>query len=164
MTWIDYAVLAVLLLSVAWGIWHGLVREVVSLAGWVIAFLAANLLAGPVGERLPDDLVSRPELRVLVAFAAIFVLSLVLTSLAGLVLSKILKAIGLGGLDRMLGGLFGVLRAAVVIVALALLAGLTSIPQSPAWKTSASAPFLERICMSLKPWLPPALGDRLRYH
>ena len=164
MTWVDYAVLGVMLLSIGWGIWHGLVREVVSLAGWVIAFLAANLLAGPIGERLPSDLVSRPELRVLVAFAAIFVLSLVVTSLAGLVLSKILKAIGLGGLDRTLGGLFGVLRAAVVLVALALLAGLTTIPQSTAWKASASAPLLERICLSLKPWLPPALGDRLRYH
>lgn len=164
MTWVDYAVLGVTFVSVAWGIWRGLVREVVSLAGWIIAFLAANLLAGPLGERLPADLVSRPELRVLIAFAAIFILSLVVTSLAGLVLSKILKAIGLGGLDRTLGGMFGALRAGVVIVALGLLAGLTSIPQSAQWKASASAPSLERICLSLKPWLPPALGDRLRYH
>lgn len=164
MTWVDYAVLGVMLVSIAWGIWRGLVREVVSLAGWVIAFLAANLLAGPVGERLPTDLVSRTELRVLIAFAAIFVLSLVVTSLVGLILARILRAIGLGGLDRALGGMFGVLRAGVVIVALALLAGLTSIPQSPDWKRSVSAPFLERICLSLKPWLPPALGDRLRYH
>jgi membrane protein required for colicin V production len=164
MTWVDYAVIGVMVVSVAWGLWRGLVREVVSLAGWVIAFLAANLLAGPVGERLPADLVSRPELRILIAFVGIFIASLVITTLAGLILSKILSAVGLGGLDRMLGGLFGILRGAVVVVAAALLAGLTPLPESPDWKSSFSAPFLERISILLKPWLPPALGDRLRYH
>jgi membrane protein required for colicin V production len=163
MTWLDYAVLGVVVVSVAWGLWRGLVREVVSLAGWVIAFLAANLLAGPLGERLPESM-ARAELRVLAAFVAVFIASLVVTTLAGLILSKILKAVGLGGLDRALGGLFGLLRGALVAAAFGLVAGLTTLPQQSAWKDSASAPFLERIAASLKPWLPPAFSERLRYH
>ncbi|MBV8033327.1 MAG: CvpA family protein [Betaproteobacteria bacterium] len=163
MTWVDYAVIAVVALSAAWGIWRGLVREVVSLAGWVIAFLAANLLAGPIGERLPDSL-ARPEVRVLAAFIGVFVVSLVVTSLVGLLLSRILHAAGLAALDRALGGAFGLLRAAVVLAALALAAGLTTLPQQAAWKESSVAPWLERLGGALKPWLPPALADRLRYH
>jgi len=162
-SWLDYAVIGVVAVSVAWGVWRGLVREVMSLAGWVIAFLAANLLAGPVGERLPESM-ARAELRVLLAFVGIFILSLVITTLAGLLLSRIAKAAGLGGLDRSLGGLFGALRGLLIVVALALAAGLTTLPQRMAWKDSASTPTLERLCLSLKPWLPPALSERLRYH
>ena len=157
MTWLDYAVIGVMVVSIAWGIWRGLIREVISLTGWVIAFLAANLLAGPLAEVLPES-ISQPELRVLLAFVAIFVLVLALSTLAGLLLAKILKAAGLGGLDRTLGALFGIARGALIVVALALAAGLTTLPRQPLWKQSASGPFLGNLCLALKPWLPPALG------
>ena len=163
MTWLDYAVLGVLAISIVWGLWRGLVREVISLAGWVIAFLAANLFAGPLAAALPES-IPREELRVLIAFAAIFVVTLTVTTLAAVLLSKMLKAVGLGGLDRTLGGLFGLARGALIALAFALLAGLTSFPQQPLWKQSATGPFLGRAAIALKPWLPPAFADRLRYH
>jgi membrane protein required for colicin V production len=159
---LDYAVLGVLVLSTVWGLWRGLVREVISLAGWVIAFLAANLFAAPLAEALPQS-ISQPDLRVIIAFVAIFVVTLTLATLAALMLSKALKAAGLAGLDRTLGGLFGVARAILMAVAFALVAGLTSLPQHPIWKGSVSGPMLGRTAIQLKPWLPPALADRLRY-
>jgi membrane protein required for colicin V production len=163
MTWLDYAVLGVMLVSIGWGVWRGLVREVISLAGWVIAFLAANLFAGPLAQALPQS-IARPEWRVLIAFLAIFLMTLTMTTLAALLLSKILKAVGLGGLDRMLGGFFGVVRGLLIVMAFALLAGLTSLPLHPIWKESLSGPILGRAALALKPWLPPAFTDRLRYH
>lgn len=162
MTWLDYAVIGVLVVSVGWGIWRGLVREVVSLAAFVIAFLAANLFAGPMSDLLPDS-ITQPEFRVLLAFAAIFFAALVLTSLGGLILSKILKAVGLGGMDRALGALFGVARAALILLALALAAGLTGLPRDSQWTESVSGPYLARAAIALSPWLPPALAERLRY-
>jgi membrane protein required for colicin V production len=163
MTGLDYAVLGVMGLSVLFGVWRGLVREVVSLAGWVIAFLAANLFAAPLAQTLPRS-ISPPELRVLLAFVGVFVLSLAVTTLAALALSKLVKAVGLGGLDRVLGALFGVARGGVIALAFALVAGLTRLPLDPIWKQSACGPLLERAALALKPWLPPALGERLRYH
>jgi membrane protein required for colicin V production len=163
MTWLDYAVLGMMAISIAWGVWRGLVREVISLAGWVIAFLAANLFAGPLAEALPQS-IARPELRLLVAFIAIFLLTLTVTTLAALLLSKILKAVGLGSLDRTLGGLFGVARGLLIVMAFALLAGLTSLPLRPIWKESACGLMMGRAALALKPWLPPAFADRLRYH
>ena len=163
MTWLDYAVLGVLALSVAWGVWRGLVREVISLAGWVIAFLAANLFAEPLAEALPRS-IAQPELRVIVAFLAIFLVTLTLATLAAMALSRALKAVGLGGLDRTLGGLFGVARAALIVLAFALVAGLTSLPRQSAWKESWWGPVLGRTMVQLRPWLPPPLAARLRYH
>lgn len=160
MSWLDYAALGVLALSTAWGVWRGLVREVISLAGWILAFLAANLFAPPLAEALP---IAQPDLRVIVAFVAIFIVTLTLATLAALLLSKALKAAGLAGLDRTLGGLFGVARALLIALAFALVAGLTSLPQHPIWKQSVSGPMLGRAALQLKPWLPPALAGRLRY-
>jgi len=163
MTGLDYAVLGVLAVSIAWGVWRGLAREVVSLTGWVTAFLAANLLAGPLGEKLPESL-GNSELRVLIAFVGIFVLTLAVTTLLGLLLSRILKKVGLAGLDRVLGALFGVARGLLIFVAFGLLAGLSPLPHKALWTQSVSGPVLERTILQLKPWLPPALSERLRYH
>lgn len=163
MTWLDFTVLAVMVISLAWGIWRGLVHELISLAGWVIAFLVANLLAAPLAEMLPDS-VPRPEWHVLAAFVAIFLLTLTVTTLAGVQLSKLVKKIGLGGLDRTLGGVFGLARGWLIALAFALLAGLTQLPLQPVWKESFIGPSLTRAAMYLKTWLPPAFANRLRYH
>jgi membrane protein required for colicin V production len=162
MTWLDYAVVGVTGLSIAWGVWRGLVREVMSLAGWVIAFLAANLFAAPLAEHLPAS-ISRPELRSLAAFVAIFVVTLAVTSIAAILLSRIIQAAGLGGLARLLGALFGLLRGLVIVLAFALAAGLTPLPRQGAWRDSASGTSLAGAALALKSWLPPAFAERLRY-
>jgi membrane protein required for colicin V production len=162
MSWLDYAILGVLAVSVVWGIWRGFVREVISLAGWVLAFLAANAVAGPLGDALPTS-ISSPEVRVLVAFLVVFIFTLSIATVAGMLLSRLLKAAGLGGLDRTLGGLFGLARGVVILLALAIAAGLTAAPRHPLWKESVGAGMLMRTVLQLKPWLPPRLADRLRY-
>jgi membrane protein required for colicin V production len=162
-TALDYAVLGVLALSTAWGVWRGLVREVISLAGWILAFIAANLFAEPLADALPQS-ISNPDLRAIVAFVAIFVVVLTLVTLAAIALSKALKSTGLRGLDRTLGGLFGVARGVLILALFAVVAGLTSFPRHPMWGDSWAGPTLGRTVDQLKPWLPPALAGRLRYH
>ena len=137
-------------------------REVLSILGWVIAFLAANLLAGPLGQLMPQA-VPTPELRVAAAYVAVFVASLVVTSLLGLLISKIVKAAGLSGVDRSLGVLFGAARGVLVVLAAVLLAGLTSAPRQAFWKESASGPWLVRSALMVKPVLPQTFAERLRY-
>jgi len=162
MTWLDYAVAGVFAVSVLVGTWRGLVREVISVLGWVIAFLAANLFAGPLGPSMPEA-IPTPELRVAAAFVAVFLGALLLTSLAGLLLTKIVRSIGLGGVDRVLGAAFGAARGLLVVAAVAVLAGLTSAPRQPYWRESASGPLLVQVARTLQPLLPPTLTERLRY-
>jgi membrane protein required for colicin V production len=162
MTWLDYAVVGVFAVSLVVGVWRGLVREVVSVLGWVIAFLAANLLAGPLGPSMPQA-IPTPELRVAAAFVAVFVAALVLGSLAGLLLSKLVKSVGLGCVDRLLGAVFGAARGLLLVAAAAVLAGLTSAPRQPYWRDSASGPWLVQIAQTLRPLLPQTLTERMRY-
>jgi membrane protein required for colicin V production len=162
MTWIDYTVIAVLVLSVAWGAWRGLVHEVLSLAGWVLAFLAANLLAAPFAESFPANM--RPELRVVAAFVLVFIGTLVVATLASALVTKFIKVSVLHSLDRWLGALFGLIRGLVIIVALAMLAGLSPLPRSSVWTQSATGYSLAQTVIQLKPWLPPAFAERLKYN
>jgi membrane protein required for colicin V production len=160
---LDLAAIGVLVGSVGWGIWRGFTREVMSLAGWVLAFLAANAVADPVGDMLPASLASA-EVRVLIAFIVIFVLVLIAATIVGMAVSKFLKAAGLSGVDRTLGGLFGLARGVVILLAFAIVAGLTAMPRQPFWKESVAAGMLERSVVQLKPWLPSALAGRLKYN
>lgn len=162
MTWLDYAVIVVLLGSIAWGAWRGLVHEVLSLAGWIMAFLAANLLAAPLSETFPANM--RPEFRVVGAFLLIFVATLVLTTLLAALVTKFVRVSVLQSLDRWLGALFGLMRGLLIVVALAVIAGLTSLPRQPVWTESATGYSLAQTVIQLRPWLPPALANRLKYN
>jgi len=162
MTWLDYVVIAVIVFSMAWGAWRGLVHEVLSLAGWIMAFIAGNLFAAPLSEMFPAAM--RPELRVVVAFVLIFVGTLVLAALASALVTKFIKVSVLHSLNRWLGALFGLLRGLLIVIVLAMVAGLTSLPRKPDWTDAASGYSLAQTVTQLKPWLPPALAERLRYH
>lgn len=163
MTWLDYAALTIVVASVLWGIWRGLVREVISIAAWVLAFLGANLFAGPLGDALPKALPT-PEIRVAVAFVVVFIAILAVCALVSRMLSKLVHVAGLGELDRSLGGLFGVARALLILLAFALVAGLSALPRQPVWRDSITGPLLAQAVLAIKPWVPPSFGLRLRYH
>jgi len=162
MTWVDYAVIAILAISIAWGAWRGLVHEVLSLAGWILAFLAANLLAAPLAESFPANM--RPELRVVTAFVVAFIATLVVATLASALVTKFIKVSVLHSLDRWLGALFGLLRGLVIIVALTMVAGLTPLPRMSDWTNSATGYSLAQTVIQLKAWLPPAFANRLKYN
>lgn len=163
MTWLDYAILAGFVVSIAWGAWRGLVREVISIAAWVLAFLGANYFGSPLSEVMPDS-IHTPELRILIAFVAVFIVILAVCTLLGQFLRRLVKVAGLGELDHVLGGLFGMARALVILLAIAIVAGLTALPRQPVWRDSVCGPPMGRAALALRPWLPQALGQRLRYH
>jgi membrane protein required for colicin V production len=162
MNWLDIGVLVVLVASIAWGVWRGMVHEVLSLGGWILAFFAANLLCDSLASHFPASM--RPEFRTLGAWLAVFLLVLVLTAILTTVLSKAIKAIGLVKLDRWLGALFGLARGVLILVAFALVAGLTPLPRKAVWTDSVMGRPLAETVLQLRPWLPAGLAQRLRYH
>lgn len=162
MNWLDYAVFGVLGVSIIWSVLRGVVREIVALGGWIIAFLAANLFAGPLSSHMPQAIPGE-ALRALAAFLAIFLLVLVLSALVGLLMSKLVTAVGFGATDKALGALFGLARGVILVLAAALLAGLTSAPSLPYWKDSLTGGPLRQAALLLKPWLPESFAQRLRY-
>ena len=163
MTVFDYAVLAIIGLSILLSVIRGLVREILALLAWVAAFVTANLFGGKLAALLPAAIPTL-ELRLLAGFVGIFFVVLLLMSLVAIILSKLVKSAGLSVEDRILGSMFGLMRGALIVMVLALLAGLTTLPQEPVWRNAVFSPSLETLAMSLKTWLPGDLSRRITYN
>ena len=161
MAWFDYGVLSVFGLSLLLGVLRGLMREMISLAGWVGAFVLATAFSGIVSAQLPHSL--GPLLSGVLAFLLIFVGVLVASGLVGLVVSLLVRAAGMGFLDRLLGSVFGLARGLVIVLLAVLLAGLTPLPGEPFWRQAVlSGPF-ETVVLALRPYLPEGVAQRLKY-
>jgi membrane protein required for colicin V production len=158
--WVDWALLAVLVVSVAVGLWRGLVFEVLSLAGWVVAFIAAQAFAPGVAAVLPIG-VPGSALNHGVAFALTFLLALIVWALGSRLLRLIIHATPLQPVDRVLGGMFGLARGAVLLLAVATVVMLSPAQRSSAWQQSRGAAWLATALQGLKPVLAEALGQRL---
>jgi membrane protein required for colicin V production len=163
MTVFDYALLAIIGMSMLLSVIRGLVREILALLAWVAAFVTANLFGGKLAALLPAAIPTL-ELRMLVGFVGIFFVVLLLMGLLALILSKMVKSAGLSVEDRILGSLFGLMRGAVIVMVLVLLAGLTSLPKEPVWRNAVFSTPLETLAMSLKTWLPGDLSQRITYN
>jgi membrane protein required for colicin V production len=54
-------------------------------------------------------------------------------------------------------------RGLLVVMALVLAAGATSLPAEPVWREAALRPLLERAALGIRDWLPPAIGQHIKY-
>lgn len=120
-TLIDAGVACVIVLSAILAYSRGLVREGMSILGWIGAALLAFAfapMAQPLVKEIPvvgDFLRDSCELSIIAAFAAVFAIGLILASIFSPLLSSIVQRSALGGLDQALGFLFGALRGIVLI-------------------------------------------------
>lgn len=160
MTGFDIAVVAILLASLLIGVWRGLVYEVLSLLGWPLAFVLSRLFADDVAPMMPGE---QEIMRTALAYAAVFVAALIVWGILAWLVSRLVKAVGMGWLDRGLGGVFGVLRGGLVVLALVWLAGLTQIPEQPFWRNAQTSRAAENIALWSKVWLPDNIGQRIHY-
>lgn len=155
MNWIDVAILAIIALSAMISLMRGFVREALSLAAWILAFWVAIEFAhrlAAVGWMA--DWLKTPSVRLSVAFAALFLLTLLAGALVNYVVGQLVRKSGLSGTDRLLGVLFGVGRGAMLIGVLVLLAGLTHLPQESWWHDSLLLKYFEELAAWGKHFLP----------
>jgi membrane protein required for colicin V production len=162
MTLIDHAVLAIVGFSVLLSVLRGLVREVLALAAWVLAFIVARLFGGDLAALMPPEIPGE-EMRWLAGFITLFVAVLLAMSLVAVGVSQLVKSAGLSVEDRLLGAVFGLSRGALVVTVLALVAGATALPRQPVWRDAALRPLLEIVALGVKGWLPPALAQHIKY-
>jgi membrane protein required for colicin V production len=162
MTLFDVGVAVVVGLSVLLSLIRGLVREVLALAAWIVAFVAANLLAGEVARWMPEAL-SPEEFRLMAGFVAVFVVVLLAMSVVAIGVSKLVKSAGLGLEDRLLGVVFGLARGVLVVMVFVLLAGFTSLPRQAVWRNAMLSDPLVAFAGIIKPWLPAELAQGIKY-
>lgn len=160
MATLDWIVAAVLAASVLLGLWRGLVYEVLSVLNWLAAFVLAQWLSPRVALLLPLGQAGE-SLRYAAAFVLVFILALFAGGLLAWLTKKLVEAIGLRPVDRALGGLFGLVRGMVAVLALAVVVHLTGLREGPWWTESMTAGVATAALRGLKPMVPESFGSYL---
>jgi len=157
---LDYGLLGVLLLSSVLGLFRGLVREVLSLVAWVLAFWFAQRYTGELSDHM-QAIIRTGSLRQLTAFLALFLGSLIVFALVNRLLTLLIRASKLGSLDRILGCAFGALRGVVIGVVFISLTDLTPLADEPDWQGSTVGSYYRQLGGWAKARLPADLRSRI---
>ncbi|MGF6536533.1 MULTISPECIES: CvpA family protein [Paraburkholderia] len=158
----DYAVMAVIGLSALRGGWRGFLSEIFGLIGWVAAFLIACHFVGYVVPYMPARWPGGALTQWLLAFALLVIGVMLVVGVANALLSRLVQASGLSGVDRSLGLMFGLVRGVILVLILVALAGLTELPQQEFWRNALLRPYAVQGVHELKPLLPETLAAYVR--
>lgn len=153
MGWVDLVLLGVLAVSVLLGLWRGLVFEILSILGWVVAYFACPYAAPFIANWLPQDKLA-PNLLHALSLVLAFMLILLLWGLSARLLRALIHATPLSIIDRVLGGGFGVLRGVLIGLLAVVLVSMTPAVRSGPWQESQVAPWLQAALHLLTPVLP----------
>ena len=158
---LDWIILGSLTLSMLLGAWRGLVYEVLSVMGWVSAFILAQWLAADAVAFLPFLKEAAAQVQYAVAFALVFVIALFAAGLVSWLVKKLVETVGLRPADRALGGIFGLARGVVLLLALTVVLQLLGLSQEDWWRKAVGPAWLDLALKGLKPLLPQAFVDYL---
>ena len=155
--WLDLSMLAVLLGSALAGLLRGLVSELMSLAGWFVAWLLAQAWGLDVALALHLGSPDGPLVR-LGGLVICFVATLLAWRLLSWLLQQLIQASPLAPLDRLLGAVFGLLRGVLVLWALVMMLALTPLARQEAWRSSTGVGWIAQVHGWMSPWLPGDWG------
>jgi membrane protein required for colicin V production len=153
MVWVDFFIVALVIISALISLMRGFVKEALSLATWIMAFWVSLTFVDALDALLANR-IETPSVRMLVAFFSLFIVTLIIGAMINHFVGLAVKKTGLGGTDRMIGVLFGVARGVLVVAALVLLGILTEVNQDPWWENSTFIPVLEPVAYWLASFLP----------
>ena len=154
-SYLDLAVIAIVLVSASLSMLRGFSREVLAIASWAAAAAAAYsfypLVVPYLTPYIHKDIIAQASAAAIVFFATLIIVSLITVRLSDAILdSKI------GALDRTLGFLFGVVRGFLLaVVAFAIFNWLVSEKQQPEWvRTAKTRPVLTDTADKIVAMLP----------
>lgn len=151
----DIAILAVLALSMLFGLWRGFVSGVLSLLCWIAAFWAAWAFGDRVAvfyRQFAQD----PTACIIAGYVTCFLGVLIIGGLLGWMVNKLMSHSGLRGGDRFLGMVFGLGRGLLLVTFVVLMLGFTALPREAMWwRQSTLVPAFENAAAWFARRLPP---------
>jgi membrane protein required for colicin V production len=149
MTPVDYVVVLVCAVSAGFGAWRGFAKEALSLLtllaaiwlAWRFAWIVEPYLGAWAGAQ---------EAKVWTARVVVFLLVITIGGVVSWLARTLIKRSGLSGVDRLLGGVFGLLRGALVVGLAAIVLQFTGMDQDPWWQQARLRPYAEQVAAALR--------------
>lgn len=160
MSTIDIVILCLVALPAIVGVFYGFLNIVFSLLSWAIS-LGLSIKLVPYFSPLLENYVDQPVIRMILAFVALFILSLLIMSGISFLIVKLLGKTGLTAADRILGFFFGMTLGTLIVLIIIFFAGFTAFPQESWWNDSKLAEPFERISIWASQYLPESVSE---YH
>lgn len=161
MTWVDYSILGIFVVSMLLGVWRGLTREVLSLLTWIAAFVVAWMFHRPaaamIAPYIPD-----PVLGMAAACAGVFLLALLVGALLTHLLVSLVRESGFSPADRTLGGGLGMVRAVVIVSLFVLIGGRMGAAEAGWWQSSTLIGQFEPLAQGFANVLPESWLDMIK--
>ena len=136
---VDIVILIITVLSSAFGLWRGLIKEVLSLLTWVAALLVSRVYSEPLAG-LMTGMIDNDGIRYVSAFAILFVIVMMLGTFLNFLISKLLNVTGLKFADRLLGAVFGVARGVIIVLVILFVASMFA-SETELWQQSQLIPY-----------------------
>jgi membrane protein required for colicin V production len=162
MIWIDYTIVGLVLISSVIGLLRGFIKEAFSLVIWMVAIWIGLTFSREFSVFL-EEWVDYPSARIAIAFALLFLVTLILGALISYLLGELVRRTGLTGSDRFAGMIFGIARGLVVVAITVMLAVLTPLPEDSWWKESMLIPPFQSLAVWLRDQIPLGLAGYVNY-
>ncbi len=163
MNYLDIILGIGLLLGLYTGIKNGLLIEIASLLALILGVYGAIHFSFYAAEYLEGQTNWEPATLNLIAFVVTFIVIVLIITLAGKLLTKLAKIIMLGVLNRILGGVFGVIKSAFILSVILMftrsIATGFDILKEETKETSVLYPFVEPVAPVLLPNILKEVND-----
>ncbi|PWV67827.1 CvpA family protein [Halomonas sp. A11-A] len=144
LTWLDWLFIALLTVTAVTGFLRGLIREALGLAAWIIALLAARVLAQPVADLLAG-LIDNADGRLVLAFVLVIFGVVLLCGIVIRLVHAAVEWVGMGLFNRVMGAAFGAAKGAAILVLATIVIGLTPLAHLEAWREAELRPLFEQL-------------------
>ena len=163
MSGIDLAILVLIVLSIVISVLRGPARELISLAIWLFAILITLFFSSRFATLLPAS-IEVPSARLMISAAVLFFGSLGIGMLVRWLAGQLMVGYKPGIRSRIAGGIFGLLRGALIVAVLVLLANLTpAVKQENWWRESHLLPPFQDVARKIHATLPAELGQHFDF-
>ena len=162
MIWIDFTLIGLVFVSFVIGLLRGFIKEVFSLAFWILAIWVGLMFSRDFSIFL-ESTISHPPARMVASFVALFAITLSFGGLIGFLLSVLANETGLSFMERFGGMVFGAVRGLIIVTVVVILAGLTPLPKDSWWTESTLIPPFQSLAVWLRDHFSSGMAEYIIY-
>lgn len=160
MTVIDYAIIALILMFVLFSFSRGIIAEVIATFRWVVSILGARLMYGSFSE-LTFGFIEPLWARQAFGFSVLFLIFYVILHFFGRILTRFIRFLGLGGMNRFLGIVFGTIKGSMIVTGIIFLCSYTDIINTTMYRDSVLLPYFNKLIVMAAPFTQDMLNNNM---